>query len=82
MVSGAAVKWQPTFGANNLKITHMGKNKPDCYDAEMDFKLRIVTQGRELKLAVSNSKNVGWGQSNAQKQMDCQKLLGKTQQTK
>lgn len=48
----------------------------------MDFKLPIVTQGRELKLAVSNSKNVGWGQSNAQKQMDCQKLLGKTQQTK
>lgn len=30
MVRGIAVKWQPAFGANNHKITHMGKNKPDC----------------------------------------------------
>lgn len=83
ILSGFAVKWQPTFGANKHKIMHVGKNKPDCMMLKMGFKLPLTTQVRELRVAVSNpEKCCHRGEQCSKKQIDCQKLLGKTQKTK
>lgn len=53
---GIAVKWQPAFGASKRKIMHIGKDKPDCMMLKMGFKIPLTTQGRDLTVAVSNSK--------------------------
>lgn len=53
---GIAVKWQPAFGASKRKIMRMGKDKPDCMMLNMGFKIPLTTQGRDLRVAVSNSK--------------------------
>jgi len=56
VLSGIAVKWQHAFSANKREIMHMGKNKPGCTTLKMGFKPPLTTQGRQLGVAVSNSK--------------------------
>lgn len=83
ILSGVEVKLHPAFGASKHKIMHMGKNKPDCTMLKMGFKLPLTTQGRELRVAVSNFKKCCLRSEQCSKrQIDCQKLLGKTQKTK
>lgn len=78
-----AVKWQPAFDVNKHKIMHMGKNKPDCVMLKVSFRLSLTIRGWQLRVAVGNSKKC-WlrAEQCSRKQINGQKLLGKTQRTK
>lgn len=53
----------PAFGANNHKITHMGKNKPDCTMLKWALNYLLWLREERFKLAVSNSEMLAEGRA-------------------